>query len=231
MQFQNRKEELRHELALDRSPVSPSSCFRWLPALKPTLTLRPTLSPDAQTGGEPDMVKLFEDVVAVANELETNIAGLEGALNASIDSRERGAELLNRMYASAEAVHAKLAEDSEIWTALVKATEIWDERQKEAMEKSETKPLFKQIADEWGAKAGQANELRKQILEQRAESIALLEQIAADQEFVLALYELKQADRALEAMQKVSGGLGRMNDSMRGIVEQTKEVTGQTIPQ
>ena len=186
---------------------------------------------DAQTGGEPDMVKLFEDVVAVANELETNIAGLEGALNASIDSRERGAELLNRMYVSAEAVHAKLAEDSEIWTALVKATEIWDERQKEAMEKSETKPLFKQIADEWSAKAAQANELRKQMLEQRAESIALLEQIAADQEFVLALYELKQADRALEAMQKVSGGLSRMNDSMRVIVEQTKEVTGQTIPQ
>ena len=187
--------------------------------------------PDAQPGGEPNMIKLWEDVAAVANELETNIGGLEGALNASIDSREQGAELLDQMYASAERVFAELAEDSEIWTTLVKAMEIWDERQKEAMEKSETKPLFKQIADEWGARVAKANVLRKQIIEQRAESIALLEQIAADKEFVLALYELDQAARALEAMQKVSDGLGRMNDSMHVMVEQAKEVTGQAIPQ
>lgn len=185
----------------------------------------------AQAEGEPDIVKLFEDVRSVAGDLEANIAGLEEALNASIDSREQGAELLDQMQASAEAVFAKLAEDSEIWTALVKAMEVWDDRKTEMLEKSETNPAFKQIADEWGLKVEQASELRKQILTQRAESMALLDQIGSDREVVLAYYELGQADRALEAMQQVSGELGRMNESMRAIVEQTKEVAGPAIPQ
>ena len=184
----------------------------------------------AQAEGEPDIVKLFEDVRSVAGDLETNIAGLEEALNASIDSREQGAELLDQMQASAEAVFAKLAEDSEIWTALVKAMEVWDDRKTEMLEKSETNPAFKQIADEWGLKVEQANELRKQILTQRAESMALLDQISTDREVVLAYYELGQADRALEAMKQVSGELGRMNDSMRAIVEQTGEVAD-IVPQ
>ena len=185
----------------------------------------------AQAEGEPDIVKLFEDVRSVAGDLETNIAGLEEALNASIDSREQGAELLDQMQASAEAVFARLAEDSEIWTALVKAMEVWDDRKTEMLEKSETNPAFKQIADEWGLKVEQANELRKQILTQRAESMALLDQISTDREVVLAYYELGQADRALEAMKQVSGELGRMNDSMRAIVEQTGEVADITVPQ
>ena len=181
--------------------------------------------------GQPDIVKLFEDVRSVAGDLEQNIAGLEEALNASIDSREQGAEVLDQMQASAEAVFARLAEDSEIWTALVKAMELWDDRKTEMLEKSETNPAFKQIADEWALKVEQASELRKQILTQRAESMALLDQIGADREVVLAYYELGQADRALEAMMKVSGELGRMNESMRAIVEQTKEVAGPAVPQ
>ena len=186
----------------------------------------------AQVEGEPDIAKLFEDVRSVAGNLEENIAGLEEALNASIDSREQGAELLDQMQASAEAVFARLAEDSEIWTALVKAMEVWDDRKTEMLEKSETNPAFKQIADEWGFKVEQANELRKQILTQRAESMALLDQIGADREVVLAYYELGQADRALEAMKQVSGELGRMNDSMRAIVEQTGVVAGpDAVPQ
>ena len=185
----------------------------------------------AQAEGEPDIVKLLEDVRSVAGNLETNIAGLEQALSDSINSREQGAELLDQMQASAEAVFARLAQDSEIWTALTKAMQVWDDRKTEMLEKSETNPAFKQIADEWGLKVDEANKLRKQILEQRAESMALLDQIAADREVVLAYYELGQADRALDAMKKVSGELGRMNDSMRAIVDQTIEVAGPSVAQ
>lgn len=184
----------------------------------------------AQAEEEPDIVKLVQDVSAVAGDLEANIAGLEEALNASIDSREQGAELLDQMQSSVEAVFARLAEDSEIWTALVKTMEVWDERHREYLEKSETNPAFKQIADEWSVKVEKASELRKQLLTQRAESMALLDQIGSDREIVLAYYELGQADRALEAMQKVSGELGRMNESMSAIVQQTLDVAG-SIPQ
>ncbi len=186
---------------------------------------------EANQEGQPDIVKLFEDVQSVASDLETKVVELEESLQASIDSREQGAEVLDQMQASAEVVFAKLAEDSEIWTALVTAMELWDNRKTEMLEKSETNPAFKQIADEWAVKVEQANKLRKQILTQRAESTALLNQIIEDREIVLAYYELGQAGRALDAMMKVSGELGRMNDSMRAIVEQTKEVAGPAVPQ
>ncbi len=185
----------------------------------------------AQSDDGPDIGKLLQDVRTVAGDLENNIAELEEALKTSIDSREQGAKVLDRMQSSAEAVHDKLDEDSEIWTALVKAMETWDERQKEMLEKSETNPAFKQIADEWGVKVEKANGLRRQIITQRAESVALLDQIGSDREIVLAYFELGQADRALKAMEKVSGELSRMNESMRAIVEQTKEVAGPSVPQ
>ena len=184
----------------------------------------------AQEEGQPDMVKLVEDVRAVAGELEASITGLEEALIATTDP-DQGAELLDQMHASAEAVHAKLAEDSEIWAALVEAMEVWDERRAQYLEKSETNAAFKAIADEWELKVEQAGELRKQILTQRAESLALLDHIGAEREIVLAYYELGQADRALETMRQVSDGLGRMNDSMRAMVEQTREVAGEAIPE
>ena len=184
----------------------------------------------AQTDEQPDIAKLLEDVRTVAGGLEEDITALEGALNDSINAAQ-GAAILDQMEASVNAVHLKLNEDSAIWNALDKAMEIWDDRQKEMMEKSETNPAFKEIAEEWGIKVEKARQLRKQILEQRAESIALLDKIGADREVVLAYFELDLADRAVEAMSKVTDELGRMNESMQAIVEQTSEVAGPSVPQ
>lgn len=184
----------------------------------------------AQTDEQPDIAKLLEDVRTVAGGLEQNITELEAALNDSINAAQ-GAAVLDQMEASVNAVHLKLNEDSAIWNALDKAMEIWDDRQREMMEKSETNPAFKDIAEEWGIKVEKARGLRKQILEQRAESIALLDKIGADREVVLAYFELDLADRAVEAMSKVTDELGRMNESMKAIVEQTSEVAGPSVPQ
>ena len=202
--------------------TEPNSLRRALHAAVAVVLVSATTSIAAEEGAVAgDLATNIAGVEAVAGNLETNIAGLEQALSDSINSREQGAELLDQMQASAEAVFAKLAQDSEIWTALTKAMQVWDDRKTEMLEKSETNPAFKLIADEWDLKVAEANKLRKQILEQRAESMALLDQIAADREVVLAYYELGQADRALDTMKNVSGELGRMNDSMRAIVDQT----------
>ena len=73
--------------------------------------------------------------------------------------------------------------------------------------------------------------LRKQILSQRAESMAQLDQIASQKEVMLAYYDLGQADRALEALEQVSSDLGRVNETMRTIVDQAGQVAGPTIAQ
>lgn len=184
-----------------------------------------------EQGDQPNIAQLVEDVNAIADTLQTNIAGVRDALTAAAASRENGAKLLEQMQASIEAVHGSLAEDSDIWTELTRVMDIWDENRKAALEKSETNPAFGEIAEEWSLKIQQAGELRKQILDQRANSMAMLDQIMSERELVLAYYDLGQADRALEAMQSVSDDLGRMNDSMRAIVDQTQVVAGATVPQ
>ena len=180
---------------------------------------------------QPNIAQLVEDVNAIADTLQTNISGVRDALSAAADSRENGAKLLEQMQASIEAVHGSLAEDSDIWTELKRVMDIWDENRQVALEKSETNPAFGQIAEEWSIKIQQAGDLRKQILDQRANSMAMLDQVMSERELVLAYYDLGQADRALEAMQTVSDDLGRMNDSMRAIVDQTQVVAGATVPQ
>ena len=181
--------------------------------------------------GQPNIERLVEGVNSIAADLEQNISAVMDALKAASTSREDGAKLLEQMQVSIEAVHGSLAEDGNIWTELTRAMEIWDGNRKSALERSETNPAFDQIAEEWSLKIEQAGELRKQILTQRAESMAMLDQILSDREVVLAYYDLGQADRALEAMQTVSDNLGRMNDSMREIVDQTEVVAGPAISQ
>ena len=181
--------------------------------------------------GQPDIARLVEGVNTIAVDLEKNISAVMEALEDASNNREEGAKLLEQMQASVEAVHGSLTEDGNIWTELTRAMEIWDQNRKSALEKSETNPAFDQIAEEWSLKIEQAGALRKQILTQRAESMAMLDQITSDRDVVLAYYDLGQADRALEAMQTVSDNLGRMNESMREIVDQTQVVAGPAISQ
>lgn len=197
-----------------------------LTALSPTAEAQ-----EATDGEQPNVARLVEGVNALAADLEKDIAAVREALAAAAASREEGAELLEQMQASVEAVHGSLAEDGNIWTELTRAMDIWDQNRQAALEKSETNPAFDEIAQEWSLRIQQAGDLRQQILTQRAESTAMLDQIMADRELVLAYYDLGQADRALEAMQTVSDNLGRMNESMQSIVEQTGVVAGATVPQ
>ena len=186
---------------------------------------------DESGSEQPNVAGLVEGVNTIAAELEENISAVLEALGSSANSPEEGAKLLEQMQASVEAVHGSLSEDSDIWTELTRAMDIWDQNRQAALEKAETNPAFDEIAKEWSVKIEQAGELRKRILTQRAESMAMLDQIVSDREVVLAYYDLGQADRALEAMQTVSDNLNRMNEQMRGIVDQTQVVAGPAVSQ
>ena len=180
---------------------------------------------------QPNIAVLVEGVNAIASDLEKNISTVVEALASAANSRDDGAKLLEQMQISIEAVHGSLAEDGNIWTELTRAMDIWDQNRKAALEKSQTNPAFDEIAGQWSVKIEQAAKLRQRILTQRAESRAMLDQVMSDREVVLAYYDLGQADRALEAMQTVSDNLGRMNESMDAIVDQTQVVAGPAVSQ
>ena len=185
----------------------------------------------AGDNAQPNIAQLFQDLNMLADKLTKDMSGVKQAIVDAGDSRDEGAKVIDQAQASLEAVYRSLAEDGDIWTELTRTQEIWEERRSLALEKSETNPAFEAIAEEWSVKLDEAAKLRKQILSQRAESMAQLDQIASQKEVMLAYYDLGQADRALEALEQVSSDLGRVNETMRTIVDQAGQVAGPAIAQ
>ena len=185
----------------------------------------------AQPASQPDMANLFQKVNEVAQQLQLNLSDLETNIQASRDSIEKGGQVLDAMLASVVAVHGSMAEDSEIWKELGALLELWEERRKETLQKSEANPAFLPVAQGWQTKLDTARELRNQISTERANSMALMRAIEADRDIVLAYYELGQADKAIEGLQKVSAGLTSLNENMQTIVKTADAAQQPPIPQ
>lgn len=185
----------------------------------------------AQPASHPDMANLFQKVNEVAQQLQTNLGDLEASIQASRDSVEKGGQVLDEMLASVSAVHSSMAEDSEIWKELGALLELWEERRKETLQKSESNPAFLPIAQAWQTKLDTARELRNQISTERANSVALMRSIESDRDIVLAYYELGQADKAIEGLQKVGASLASLNENMQTIVKTADAAQQPLIPQ
>ena len=193
--------------------------FVLLPVLFVALLLSTPAFAQDTSGAEPNMGNLFQNVTDIADTLKADLTDLEARIQESRDSIEKGSEVLDAMLASVSSVHDSMAEDSEIWKELDALMDLWEQRRKSALEKSETNPEFAKIADAWKARISTAKDLRNQISTERANSLALMRAIESDRDIVLAYYELGQADKAIESMQKVSSDLTTLNENMQAIVE------------
>lgn len=182
----------------------------------------------AQTADQPDMGRLFNKVNAVAAQLQENLSGLEANIQASRDSIEKGGEVLDAMLESVKRVNASMDEDSEIWTELDALLELWEQRRQETLTKSESNPAFLPIAQAWQSRLDKGRELRNQISTERANSLALMRAIESDRDIVLAYYELGQADKAIESLQKVGANLTSLNENMQAIVKTASDA--QQVP-
>ena len=185
----------------------------------------------AQPAAQPDMANLFQKVNQVAQQLQANLSDLETNIQASRDSIEKGGQVLDAMLASVVAVHGSMAEDSEIWKELGALLELWEERRKETLQTSEANPAFLPVARGWQTKLDTARELRNQISTERANSVALMRSIESDRDIVLAYYELGQADKAIEGLQKVGASLASLNENMQTIVKTADAAQQPPIPQ
>ncbi|MBK1719438.1 hypothetical protein [Thiocystis violacea] len=182
----------------------------------------------AQPADQPDMGKLFNKVNLVAEQLQANLNGLEASIQASRDSIEKGGEVLDAMLASVTRVNESMAEDSEIWKELDALLALWEQRRQGTLEKSESNPAFLPIAQSWQTKLDKGRELRNQISTERANSVALMRAIQSDRDIVLAYYELGQADKAIEGLQKVGANLASLNANMQAIVKTASDA--QQVP-
>lgn len=196
--------------------------------LSSTLSLAQT---ETTSETKPDMGRLFDRVNSVAAQLQQNLNGLEANIQASRDSIEKGGAVLDAMLESVKRVNASMADDSEIWTELDALLTLWEQRRQETLTKSESNPAFLPIAQAWQSRLETGRQLRNQISTERANSLALMRAIESDRDIVLAYYELGQADKAIESLQKVSSNLTNLNESMQLIVKTANDAQRMPIAQ
>lgn len=168
---------------------------------------------------EPDMVELVESVTVIATGLSDRVAILSEVIAASTDG-DAAALALDDMLEAARQMQADLGRDSEVWRDINAMLEVWGERRDDLRARAVDNQALGPIADTWQARIDEALTLREQILGQSAESQALIDQIEAQREVVIAFYEANLADQALATMRAISDELGKMNEQMTAIVNQ-----------
>ena len=173
----------------------------------------------AQTVEEPDMVELVESVTTIATGLSARVETLGEVIAASTDG-DAAAKALDEMLEAARQMQADLGRDSAVWEDINAMLDIWGQRRDDLRQRATENQALAAVADTWQARIDEALTLREQILGQSAESQALIDQIEAQREVVIALYEANLADQALETMRAISDELGQMNDQMTSIVSQ-----------
>ena len=182
----------------------------------------------AQEETEPDFTAMFEEVTNAAASMAANVEAVTTALDASIGSAEEAQQVLGSMEEAVRAALGSLADDGVVWSQLQLALETWEEKRQAALDKAVEQPSFEDIAEAWGDKITDAQALRSTIVEQRAGSLATLEEILERRDIIIANFELQRADAALEALREVRSNLATINDTMGSILEQTRDVTGIT---
>jgi hypothetical protein len=185
----------------------------------------------AQDEAPPDIAALMENVSTIAEGLQNSVTDLDDRIEASLNSAAQGEKVLTEMLLSARALQDSLGRDSDVWTDLNRLMDNWRAKHEAALKQSETKPEFGEIAKLWQARLDEAMKLRESILQQAAESVALVDAIESQREIVLAYYDVQAADKVLESMRAMSEDLTQMNESMRGIVSQAGVVVGNDVGQ
>lgn len=168
---------------------------------------------------EPDMVELVESVTVIATVLSDRVATLSEVIAASADG-DAAARALDEMLEAARQMQSDLGRDSEVWSDINTMLEVWGNRRDDLRARAVDNQALGPIADTWQARIDEALTLREQILGQSAESQALIDQIEAQREVVIAFYDANLADQALATMRAISDELGQMNEQMTSIVNQ-----------
>lgn len=183
------------------------------------IALLSTATPVIAQTQEPDMVALVASVTSIASGLSARVETLGDIISATTDGDE-AARALDEMLDAARQMQADLGRDSAVWQDINAMLEVWGERRDDLRERAVENQALAPIAETWQARIDEALNLREQILGQSAESQALIEQIEAQREVVIALYDANMADQALDTMRAISDELGQMNEQMGSIVSQ-----------
>ena len=180
-------------------------------------------APAAGQDNETDVASLVADVQGIAEGLQARVSLLSEQIAASSDA-EAGTKAIDEMLAAARELQESLGRDSELWDEMNAMMDTWAAQRDDLLERAKKNPALRPVAEGWQSRIDEGLILREQILEQAAESEALIEQIEQQREVVIAYYDLDLADQALATMRAMSEELETMNAAMTSILDQANVV-------
>ncbi len=170
----------------------------------------------------------IEEVTNTARRLQELLDDLPRRMEEAKHSEENGRKLFDRLEAAIDDIASRLAENSALWKQLGELQQQWQNNHKDALKKAEANSAFRAVADGWKDRLDKVAALKQKILEQRGESLSLMDSLKARREVIVAFYNLGAADKVVASFQEVSAQLQKMNDGMRAIVEATQATVGPT---
>ena len=180
-------------------------------------------TPSIGQDSEFDVASLVSDVTSIAEGLQDRVAVLSEQIAASSDA-EAGTRAIDEMLAAARELKESLGRDSELWDEMNAMLDTWAAQRDDLLARASSNPALRPVAEGWQSRIDEGLILREQILQQAAESEALIEQIEQQREVVIAYYDLDLADQALATMRAMSEELGTMNAAMTSILDQANVV-------
>lgn len=181
-----------------------------------------------------DIADLLASITGMANELEGSLGDLEERIQASRESAEQGAEVLDLMSSALENVHDRLERDSEIWQELDAMLQQWEDDMAAAQARAASDPRWQARADAWGERIQTGVEIRRQLGEQAVEANSLIRHISGERELILEDYRLGEAQRAVDAMADVGNQMTAFTGAMRQLADRTQNVVAdatEEVPQ
>lgn len=169
---------------------------------------------------------LEEEVANASRRLKELLDDLPRRMEEAKHSEENGRKLFDQLEAAIDDIASRLAENSALWKQLGELQQQWQNNHKDALKKAEANSVFRAVADGWKDRLDKVAALKQKILEQRGESLSLMDSLKARREVIVAFYQLGAADKVVASFQEVSAQLQRMNDGMRAIVEATEATIG-----
>jgi len=162
--------------------------------------------------------QMLESITRMAETFKATVAETQAAIGDSARSEERGAAALDRMLAAAREAGELVSENSDIWRQINQTLTVWQRNQREAEDKAMTDSTYRELADSWGGRIRQVNELRSQILRERGRTMATLDGIEAQRGRIIEWYKLGDADRALAGLRQIGNQLTEFNNNLDAMV-------------
>jgi chromosome segregation ATPase len=161
---------------------------------------------------------ILEQVKGTAEKLKKSLDELPDLIEKAKRSEENARALLTSLEALVKEVSDRVAEDSQLWIQLKELQEQWLEEQRRAEQKAAANAQWAEIAQTWGDKVQRVEELKKEIVARRGESLALLDDLMDRKDVVIEYVKLGMAELVVQELENISNQFGEMNEGLSRMV-------------